>query len=153
MIRAPRRLVTGLALVALAALALWATSHLGQGTLRVMGPAMFPRWLAVLIGGSGAVMVALSLARDGAPLERLPLRGPLFVGAGILLFALTIRVFGLAVAGPLAVFVGGLAAPDVRPKELALFALLLTGFSIVVFHVLLKLAMPILIVPGTSIAL
>ena len=42
MIRAPRNLIAGLALIALAGLALWATSHLGQGTLRVMGPATRP---------------------------------------------------------------------------------------------------------------
>ena len=153
MIRAPRKLVAGLALIVLAAVAVWATGHLGQGTLRAMGPAMFPRWVAILVGLCGVVLVIISLARDGEAMDRWPWRGPVLVSAAIFLFALTIREFGLAVAGPLAVVVGGFAAPDARAKELVVFALAITAFCIVLFHSVLDLAMPILVIPGTAIAL
>ena len=49
-VRAPQSLAGGLVLLALAALALWLTRDLDQGTLNAMGPAMLPRWLAIAVG-------------------------------------------------------------------------------------------------------
>lgn len=152
LVRAPRKLVAGLALLLLSAFAVWAVRDLSQGTPQFMGPAMFPRWVAILIGLCGLALILASAGRNGEELERLPLRGPVLVSAGILLFALTIREFGLAIAGLLAVIVGGFAAADVRPSEIVLFAIALTAFCIVLFRYLLDLAIPILVIPGTSVS-
>jgi putative tricarboxylic transport membrane protein len=153
LVRAPRKLVAGLALLLLSAFALWAVRDLSQGTPQFMGPAMFPRWVAILIGLCGLTLILASAGRNGEEIGRLPLRGPVLVSAGILLFALTIRELGLAVAGPLAVIVSGFAADDVRPSEIVLFAIALTVFCIALFRYLLDLAMPILVIPGTSVSL
>jgi hypothetical protein len=152
LVGAPRKLIAGLALLLLSTFAVWAVRNLSQGTLQFMGPAMFPRWIAILIGLCGLALILMSAGRDGEELRRLPFRGPVLVSAGILLFALTIREFGLAVAGPLTVIVSGFAAADVRPGEIIVFAIALTGFCIVLFHYLLDLAMPILVIPGTSMS-
>src|SRR5688500_20260447 len=69
-VRSPQGLVAGLTLVALAALALWLTRDLDQGTLNAMGPAMLPRWLAIGVGLCGLVLAGTSFTTDGHGLER-----------------------------------------------------------------------------------
>src|SRR5918998_5577682 len=68
-IRSPQNFFAGLALVGIAAFAIWATGDLSQGTLRAMGPAMLPRWLAIGVGACGVALAALSLFSSGDPLH------------------------------------------------------------------------------------
>ena len=152
-IRAPQSFAAGLALVALALLALYLTSDLSQGTLRSMGPAMLPRWLAIAVGLCGVALTAAGFLKDGDRLEPSALRGPVFVVLGILAFALTIRPFsiaglttpglGLIIAGPLAILIGGHATPEVRLRDLLILALALTAFCMVLFGDLLNLPIPV----------
>lgn len=152
-VRAPQSLASGIALVALAGLALWLTRDLDQGTLNAMGPAMLPRWLAVGVGLSGLALLVFAFLKEGDPLERWSVRGPFFVIAGILAFAVTIRDFafgplalpglGLVAAGPLAIIIGGYATPEARLRDLVILALSLTPFCMVLFGDLLNLPIPI----------
>lgn len=152
-VRSPRSLASGIALVALAAFAIWAISDLPQGTLRAMGPAMLPRWLAVGVGLCGVLLLASSFVQDGEPLEGWNLRGPLFVGLAIFAFAVTIRPFplggfttpglGLIGAGPLAIFISGFASNEVRPRDLVILSLTLIPFCMLLFGDLLNLPIPI----------
>jgi hypothetical protein len=150
-IRAPQRFVAGLALVGICAFVLWGVAGLSQGTVKFMGPAMFPRWLAILLGIAGLVLIGHALLRDGEALAQWSWRGPVLVNAGIILFALTIRPFGLAVAGLLGLVVSGFATAEARPREVIIFAAAITIACIVLFRYLLGMAMPVLIVPGTAI--
>jgi len=212
-IRSPQNFFAGLALIGIAAFAIWATSDLSQGTLRAMGPAMLPRWLAIGVGTCGLALAVASLFVAGDPLrlsdysslvtfavllsiaavaariinaafyggtqganvffytmivlfygtillmfistlrsntwlETRGLRGSFFVVAGILSFAITIRLFGLMVAGPLAMIIGGYATPEVRETEIIIFAAVMTAFCIGLFRYVLGLPIPILIIPG-----
>ena len=152
-VRAPQGIVGGLLLIALAALALWLTRDLDQGTLNAMGPAMLPRWLAIGVGLSGLALIVFAFIREGEPLERWGLRGPFFVILAILAFAVTIRPFsfgplaipglGLVVSGPLAIILGGYATPEARFRDLLILALSLTPFCMVLFGDLLNLPIPI----------
>jgi hypothetical protein len=150
-IRAPQKFVAGIVLIGICAFVLWAIANLNQGTIKFMGPAMFPRSLAVLLGLCGLILIGDSLIRDGEALARWSLRGPVLVIAGIILFALTIRHFGLAVAGMLALVVSGFATEEARPREVVIFAAAITLGCIVLFRYLLDMSVPVLIVPGTSI--
>jgi len=147
-IRAPQSFVGGLCLLALAALALYLTKDLSQGSLRAMGPAMLPRWLAVGVGLCGVALVAIGFLVEGEPLERWSLRGPVFVAAAIIAFALSIRTVGLAVAGPLTILISGFASEDTRWTETIIFSILMTLFCIGLFRFALNQPMPILIIPG-----
>jgi putative tricarboxylic transport membrane protein len=147
-IRGPQNFVAGLSLVALAAFALWATSDLPQGTLRAMGPAMLPRWLAIGVAVCGICLVIVSLVRQGASLESWTFRGPIFIALGIVCFAFTIRLVGLLLAGPLAVIIGGFASDEVRWKEILIFGTLMTLACIALFRYALGQPMPVLIIPG-----
>jgi hypothetical protein len=150
-IRSPQNLIAGFALIAIAAFAVWAVSDLPQGTLRVIGPAMMPRWVAIIVGVAGMIFVASSLIVDGEPLEHWHLRGPFFICAGMILFALTIRTLGFVIAGPLTIMLVGYGTTEVRKLELIVFAAVMTAFCLVLFVVLLDQAIPVLRIPGTSI--
>jgi hypothetical protein len=152
-VRAPQSVAGGLLLIALAALALWLTRDLDQGTLNSMGPAMLPRWLAVGVGLAGLALLVSAFFKDGDPLEPWSLRGPFFVIVAILAFAITIRPYsigpvsmpglGLLVAGPLAIIIGGFATPEARLRDLVILALSLTPFCMVLFGDLLNLPIPV----------
>jgi Tripartite tricarboxylate transporter TctB family len=152
-VRAPQSLIGGLLLIALAALALYLTRDLDQGTLNAMGPAMLPRWLAIGVGLSGLALVVFGFLKEGDALERWSLRGPVFVIGAILAFAVTIRPFsfggvatpglGLLVSGPLAIILGGFATPEARLRDLVILALSLTPFCMVLFGDLLNLPIPV----------
>ena len=152
-VRAPQSLIGGGLLIALAALALFLTRDLDQGTLNAMGPAMLPRWLAIGVGLSGLALVVFGFLKEGDVLERWSLRGPVFVIGAILAFAVTIRPFsfgglstpglGLLVSGPLAIILGGYATPEARLRDLVILALTLTPFCMVLFGDLLNLPIPV----------
>ncbi|KAB0264348.1 tripartite tricarboxylate transporter TctB family protein [Microvirga brassicacearum] len=152
-IRSTQNFAGGLFLLALAALALYLARNLPQGSLRSMGPAMLPDWLAYGVGACGFALVVMSLLRDGEALAKSSLRGPVVVLLAILAFAMTIRPFslgamglpglGMVVAGPLAIIIGGYATPDVRLRPLLILALSLTPFCMVLFGDLLNLPIPI----------
>ena len=61
----------------------------------------------------------------------------------IVVFAFTIRSLGLAIAGPLAVFIGAFASPEARVKEAAIFSVILTGACILLFKFFLRLPIPV----------
>lgn len=152
-VRAPQSLIAGLLLLALAALALWLTADLSQGTLRAIGPAMLPRWLAIGVGLCGLALVVTGFAKVGDALEGWQWRGPLFVMLAVAAFGLTIRPLqlgglttpglGLVVAGPLAIIISGLASREARLRELLILALALTPFCMILFGDLLNLATPL----------
>ncbi len=150
-VRSPRDLLGGAALVALAAFALTSGAGLEGGSLRAMGPAMVPRAVAAAIGIAGLALVAFSFLRSGPSLGRWPIRGPLFVSLAVVAFSLTIRSVGLVLAGPLVVIVGGAGSAEVRPKELVVFALVITAACVGLFRYLLGLPIPILTVGGFTL--
>jgi putative tricarboxylic transport membrane protein len=141
-------MVAGAGLIAISLFALWATSGLSGGLVGSPGPGMLPRGVAILVGLVGGLLVLASFAHRGPRLERLALRGPLFISLAVVGFALTVRMPGLVVAGPLVVLVGGAASPEARVKELVLFGLVLTALCIGLFRFALHLPMPILVIPG-----
>ena len=69
----------------------------------------------------------------------------------VLAFALTIRTPGLAVAGPLVVMVSGGASPETRWRELAIYAVVITVACVLLFRTLLRLPVPILVIPGVFV--
>jgi putative tricarboxylic transport membrane protein len=151
LIKGQQDFAAGLLLVGLALAALWASSDLRLGTLRAMGPGMLPVSVAVMVGLAGVALVVASMTASGPALERWSWRGPAFVTLAILAFAMTVRTFGLAVAGPLCVVLSGFAGTDTRWKELAVFAVVMTALCIGLFRYLLNLPIPVLILPGLRI--
>src|SRR5687767_9115506 len=73
-IRSPQDVAGGLFLLAIAVLALWLSAGLPVGSLRQLGPGMFPRALAVLTGLAGLAILADAFLQDGPALARWQLR-------------------------------------------------------------------------------
>jgi hypothetical protein len=150
-IRSPQRFVAGVVLIGICLFVFWAVADLRQGTITSMGPGMFPRALAALVGAGGTILIAFSFWLEGEPLPRWSLRGPIMVSIGILLFALTLRPCGLSVACMLALVPSGFATAEARPREVLVFSALLTLASVVLFRYLLQVSVPVLVIPGTGV--
>jgi hypothetical protein len=149
--RNPQDLLAGLVLVAVALFALWASGGLSQGRLGALGPGMMPRATAVLMGAVGVLVALSAFFAPGPRLERWSLRGPFFVCLALVAFAVTIRWVGLLVAGPLVAIISGAASPETRIKEIVIFGLAVTIFSIALFRYVLNLPIPVLIIPGVIV--
>jgi putative tricarboxylic transport membrane protein len=139
------------AVVALAALTLQALSRVSAGSYSTFSPALFPRVCTYGLAIGGLVLIARGFVKNGPGLERLPLRPALLVTLGVVAFGLVTPVFGYGPAGLLTMLIAGLATPEVRLRELVLVALGVIVFSIALFSYLLKLTIPILILPGLSL--
>lgn len=150
-VRSPQNLVSGLLLIAFAAAVVWLLGGLSQGTLRSIGPAAVPRWTAYGIGAGGLALALAGFIRDGHPLERWHLRGPVLVVLALVVFAALIRSPGFLVAGPAAMLIGGFASREARPLELVVFAVAMTAFCALLFKVALGQPLPMLVVERFAI--
>ena len=154
--RVSRDLGAGACLLGLAAVASWQSAGLELGTLRQMGPGMFPRVLAVLVGVCGGALGLRSWLQAEPP-EPVPedvsaprrASGPRVWRAQLCLllaatfFGLSVRPLGLVVAAPLSLLLASLASPDSRPKQSLWFALGMTVFCVLLFRQLLSLPIPL----------
>lgn len=138
-IRNPRDLVSGVVLIALALFAFWASSDLPGMRGFSFGPGTAPRLFATVLLGIGLLVAASGFLSDGAPLDRLALRGPLFVTASIFFFAFAIRPLGLVLASFVSFMFAGLAYPGTRWIETLVAAAVLTAFCAFLFPYALKL--------------
>jgi putative tricarboxylic transport membrane protein len=151
LLRGPQNFWAGASLFALAAFSFWAGRDLSSGTLQAMGPGWMPRAVALLLAALGLALIVGSFLRAGDEIEHWSVRGPLFLTLGVIGFALTIRAPGLAVAGPLVCMVAGAASPDARPRELAVFGVVMTALCTGLFRYVLHLPIPILVIPGVVV--
>jgi putative tricarboxylic transport membrane protein len=159
-VRGPRDFYGGLALIALAILALWASSDLPGQQGFTFGSGTAPRMFAGLLALVGAAVAAGGLLFDGPPIERYAVRGPAFVIAAIIAFAAMIQGVGLQAIGiPLTIPPLGLVAStfcafmisiigstEMRWLESLAAAAAMTAFCIGLFVYLLQL--PFQLWPG-----
>lgn len=148
-----RERLAGVSLVAFGLFALWAGADLpfrGEGGV---GSGLLPRALSVIIILLGVIQIVVTWKDRAESTGTWPIRDMLPVLVAVFLFAITIRgydfgafkvpVLGMAVATPLSIVLAGLAAKDVRPAELAIFAVILTAVCIGLFRYALGLSLPV----------
>lgn len=138
-----QNLLAGLLLIVIAGAAAWQGSALPMGTLRHIGPGLFPMALAGFIALIGIMLIVTWARGERTSTGRWPMRGPLFILGSAVVFGLAVRPLGLAVAGPLLVFVGALASAETRWSEIVLFAIGMTIFCLILFKYLLSLPIPV----------
>lgn len=143
-VRSPREALAGLLLLAMAATGYVGTLGLSAGELSAMGPAMMPQITSIGLALFGLALLAQSVLIDGPSSGVWNLRGILFVFGAVLIFAATIRGWGLALAGPLAVIVSAMADRETRLIEIIPFAAVMTVLSAVLFKWVLGLPIPLL---------
>lgn len=142
-IRGPQDFVGGLALVAVAAFALWASSDLQGMQGFSFGAGTAPRIFAVLLLALGAVLTISAVLVDGAPMAKFHWRGPLFIGLAILSFAATIRPLGLIISAFASFLIAALGTPETRWKETIIVGVTLTAGCSLLFPYALGLPMPL----------
>jgi putative tricarboxylic transport membrane protein len=132
-IRGPQDFVGGLAMVAIALFALWASSDLQGMHGFSFGAGTAPRMFAVLLLGLGIAVTIVGLVADGEHITTYAWRGPLFVSLSILSFALTIRPLGLVISAMASLMIAALATPETRWKETIIVGICLTAFCSFLF--------------------
>jgi putative tricarboxylic transport membrane protein len=152
-VRGPRDFYGGLALIALAIIAILASSELPGQNGFAFGPGTAPRMFAGLLAVIGAVVALTGLFMEGPPIEGFALRGPAYVLVAILLFAgmiraIDLRGIGIPVTIPSLGMVGStfvafmvsiMGSSEMRWVESLLAAAAMTAFCVGLFVYLLQL--------------
>ena len=152
-VRGPRDFYGGLALIALAILAIVATGDLPGQHGFAFGPGTAPRMFAGLLAAVGAIVALTGLLVDGEPIGHFAIKGPAYVLAGILLFAGMIRgidlrmigipanipSLGLVISTFVAFMVSILGSSEFRWVESLIAAVAMTAFCVALFVYLLQL--------------
>jgi hypothetical protein len=126
-------LAFGVFLILLAIVALIGTRNLSLGKAADMGPGYVPRALAWIILGLGlAVGVNGFLAKPRA-LPGFKLRPILSVLVSLAVFALLLPKGGLALATLGTMACSTFATPDYKWRESAIFAIVITAFTVLLF--------------------
>jgi putative tricarboxylic transport membrane protein len=159
-VRGPQDFFGGLALIALAIIALLASSDLPGQQGFVFGPGTAPRLVATLLAIVGALVALNGLFVDGPKLAAYAFRGPAFVLSAILIFAimmggidfrplgipLAIPPLGLVLSTFTAFIVSIMGSKEMRWIESLLAGAAMTAFCIGLFSFLLQL--PFKLWPG-----
>jgi putative tricarboxylic transport membrane protein len=143
-VKGPQDFVGGLALMAIALFALWASSDLQGMHGFSFGAGTAPRMFGVLLLGLGAAVAVVGLLTEGPHLATYAWRGPLFVTLAIVSFAVTIRPMGLVISAFLSFMISALGTPETRWKETTIVGILLTAFCSFLFPYALGLPLQLL---------
>ena len=143
-VRGPQDFVGGLALVAIALFALWASSDLQGMHGFSFGAGTAPRMFAVLLLGLGIAVTVVGLVADGEHITTYAWRGPLFVSLSIVSFALAIRPLGLIISAFASFMIAALGTPETRWKETIIVGICLTVFCSLLFPYALGLPLQML---------
>ena len=138
-VRAPRDFWGGLALVALALVAIWAGSDLPGQQGFAFGPGTAPRIFAGLLAVVGGGIALAGLFVDGPAIGGYAWRGPALVVGAILAFAVTIRPLGLVAASYITFIAAILGSGEMRWIESLIAAAVMTAFCVGLFVYLLQL--------------
>jgi putative tricarboxylic transport membrane protein len=148
-VRGPRDFYGGLALIALAIVAIWTSGDLPGTHGFAFGPGTAPRLFAGLLAAVGALVALSGLLVDGPPLESYAIRGPAWVLLAILAFAgmirgvslgpVTIPPLGLVPSTFAAFMISIFGSTEMRWLESLIAAVVMTAFCVALFVYLLQL--------------
>ena len=143
-IRNPKEFGSGLLFVAFGVAAIAIGAAYPVGTAARMGPGYFPRGLAFILIGLGAILILRSFRDPGTPIVMKDLKPLLIVLGSVVLFGLTVVPLGLVLATVLLIVVSSTASHEFRWKEAVIASVLLSAFVVAAFGYGLKLQLPIL---------
>jgi hypothetical protein len=137
--RGPQDYFGGVALIALALFAFYASADLPGMRGFQFGPGTAPRLFAGLMLALGIGVTLTGLLLPGAGLERYHLRGPFFVTLAILSFAAVIRPLGLVIAAFSSFMIAALGSPAQKWVQTLIVGIVITAFCCFLFPVALGL--------------
>jgi putative tricarboxylic transport membrane protein len=125
-IKGPQDFVGGLALMAVALFALWASRDLQGMHGFSFGAGTAPRMFAGLLFALGFGVMIMGIVFEGAHIARYHWRGPFFVSLAILSFAVTIRPLGLVLSAFASFMIAAIGSPETKWMEAVIVGALLT---------------------------
>jgi putative tricarboxylic transport membrane protein len=125
-IKGPQDFVGGLALMAVALFAIWASSDLQGMHGFSFGAGTAPRMFAGLLLALGFGIMIMGLVSEGSHIARYNWRGPFFVSLAILSFAITIRPLGLVLSAFASFMIAAIGSPETKWTEAVIVGALLT---------------------------
>jgi len=125
-VRGPQDFVGGIALIAIALFALWASSDLQGMRGFSFGAGTAPRMFAYLLLGLGIAVMVVGLVTEGAHLAKYHWRGPLFVSLSIVAFAVAIRPLGLVVSAFASFMIAAMGTHETKWTETIIVGACLT---------------------------
>lgn len=132
-IKGPQDFLGGLALVAIAVFALWASSDLQGMHGFSFGAGTAPRMFGILLLALGAAVTVMGLFTVGPALAQYAWRGPLFVSLAILCFSLCIRPMGMIFSAMASFMIAALGSTETRWKETIIVGACLTASCALLF--------------------
>jgi hypothetical protein len=139
-----RDIIAGGLLIAIGVIAaVNANLSYNMGTLRHMGPGMFPAMLGWLLVGLGALVLLPALFRSGT-LDKPEIRPLVTVCAAVTVFALTIRNLGIAPSIVATTLTACLADSKLGLIGSAILGVILAVFAVLIF--IYGLGMPLQII-------
>ncbi|MCP3476286.1 tripartite tricarboxylate transporter TctB family protein [Bradyrhizobium sp. CCGUVB1N3] len=141
-IRAPQDYIGGIVLMAVALFALWASSDLHGMQGFKFGAGTAPRMFGGLLVALAAAIALTGLLTEGAGFSHYSWRGPLFVMAAIVFFALAIRPLGLIVCAFASFLIAAMGSHETRWIEAVIVGACLTLGCALLFPYVLGLPMP-----------
>ncbi|MSP37103.1 MAG: tripartite tricarboxylate transporter TctB family protein [Deltaproteobacteria bacterium] len=142
-IRSNKDLLAGLIYIFFGVAAILIARDYNMGTVFKMGPAYFPTVLSVFLIVVGAISVIRAFIVQGTPIGVISLKGLGLVTASIVVFGLVVRGAGLAIALPLLLFISAAGSSRFRWQTMAMIAVGLTVFCVLVFVKGLGIPLPI----------
>ncbi len=132
-IRGPQDFFGGVALMAVATFALWASSDLQGMQGFSFGAGTAPRMFGYLLLGLGAAIALVGVFTEGPKLAVYAWRGPLFVSLAILSFALCIRPMGMVFSAMSSFLIAAVGSHETKWKETIIVGICLTTFCALLF--------------------
>jgi hypothetical protein len=114
-----------------------------MGTASRMGPGFFPFYLGIIMAILGGAIIVESMATIGGPVGKFAWKPILWILAAVVIFGLIAKWAGLVVAVIALVFISAYGGHEFRWKEVAITAVVLAIFSVLVFVKGLKQPFPI----------
>mgnify|MGYP006272111815 FL=1 len=141
-VKSPQNLGAAVIFIGLATIGLVFGRDLSFGSAARMGPGFFPTILSLLILGIGLIKAVMSLAVDGPAIDRPHWRPLTFICAAMMIFGLVINYIGLAFSAGILTFIAAGARPGAKWGEIAILAVILGVFSVLLFVYGLGQSMP-----------
>lgn len=110
-----------------------------MGDARRMGPGYFPFVLGLLLGGLGVGILIKSFLTDGGQVSRFAWRPIVWILGGVIVFGLTVKIIGLALAIIALVMISAYGGHEFKWKEQLIAGVILAAGSVAVFVYGLKL--------------
>jgi hypothetical protein len=121
----------------------WAQMNYQMGSAVRMGPGYFPSVLGGLLAVLGLLVLVDAFVEEGPPVTQFHFRPLLLILGSVLAFGYFLKPLGLVGASILLVFIGAFGGHEFKWKEVAILALVLVVFSVLVFVKGLTLPFPI----------